>query len=318
MSCTSTPGNRAVLLVAQHGSEAALPVSTSQAQHAFHALISEGRDLRLPVPDSASVHRWFDGLYFDAATRIPVGRSRIAALRNLDAAWREYRGDPDALAGSTFHAWRHTAPLVAFQRSRERDTGFTVAFDCDGVIYDFNDAMRDWLVARGWNRDAMPEPHTYSLREAWGLDNDDLMKEMQYSVRAGMLWHSGSTHEDGAQSARALGMAGHRILVNTARALPGVNAPARAATMTWLRSVNIHPDGIHVADPADPASKLQADWDVLLDDHPENVRTALNAGRAAILVDRKWNRDATDLDEHRAGFDAIPSIVDNLRKKSAA
>lgn len=309
MSCTTTPGNRAVLLLARHSLDLPSPVDVAVVQRAFHALSREGRTLGLPQPAPDTVTAWFDDATFVAGSTLQ-GRARVAALKNLDEAWQEYRADPAALTGAIFHAWQHTPDLVAYEAAREPHTGFTVAFDCDGVLYDFNDAMRDWLTARGWDHELMPEPHTYSLKDSWGLPDEDLRREMPLAVRAGVLWHTGTSYVDGTDAARALGLAGHHILVNTARSLPGASEEARAATMTWLRATGIHPDGLHVADPESPASKLDAHWDLLLDDHPVNVRTALDAGRNAALVARRWNEDATDLP--RVSFDEVPALVASL------
>lgn len=319
MSCSTTPGSRAAILLAQHTApplDAEAPVSVSQAQHAYHSLLREARSLQLRPVEPHSVERWFDEARFRADLDVESSRSRSAIQTNLDAAWREWKADPGSLSAVSFHAWRHTPDVAAVNASRADDTGVVVAYDCDGVLYDFNDSLREWLAARGWQRDDMPEPHTYSLKEAWGLDSEELRREMPLAIDAGVLFHTGIEHRDGTVSARAAVLAGHRVVVNTARAVPGKEEDARAATVTWLRSAGVHPDVVHVADPADPADKLSVPFDVLLDDHPGNVQAALDAGRGAYLVDRKWNRDAPHLP--RVTFDDVPELLAALSAEKLA
>lgn len=314
MSCRTTPGNRAVLLMAQHCPETstsvALPTESS-AQRAFHVLAREGNRLQLPSPEPSEVARWFDTQHFRASLGVQSRRSREAIHRNLDDAHSHWQKDPSSVTGRVFHAWKHTGDLAAYTHARAPHTDVTIAYDCDGVLYDFNDTLREWLAARGWSRARMPEPHTYSLREAWGLHDEVLHREMPLAIRAGVLWYTGQPHDDGIASARQMGLAGHRILVNTARALPGSEVAATAATVTWLRAAGVHPDDLHVADPHNPEDKLSVPFDVLLDDHPENIRAAHRAGRNAYLVDRAWNRDAPELP--RVTFEQVPALVESLK-----
>ena len=317
MSCSTTPGNRCALLLAQHSvppADAQAVVTLRTAQHAFHTLHREGVALNLPAPDQTEVARWFDEQHFRAALDVESARSRNAITRNLDAAHQEWKLNRYSLSGPVFHAWRHTRDLAAYTATREQSSDVTIAYDCDGVLYDFNDTLREWLAARGWDKDRMPEPHTYSLRDAWGLHDDTLHREMPLAVDAGVLWHRGIAHEDGVASARDMGLRGHRILINTARALPGSEGAARTATVTWLRSAGVHFDDIHVADPKRPDDKMRVDFDLLLDDHPENVRAAHRAGRNAYLVDRKWNRDAPELP--RVTFDQVPALVETFKARA--
>ena len=269
--------------------------------------------MNLPQPAPLAVDAWFTDRARVAAAAIDHGRSRNAALRNLDIARDTWMKDPCSLPGEVFHAWRFTSGLAGYTARRAvREDPVTVAFDCDGVLYSFNNTLRTWLEGRGWSRDDMPEPTVYSLNDAWGLSNRTLHREMPLAIRAGVLWHEGEAFVEGTSAARSLGEAGHRVVVNTARSLEGMEQEATAATITWLRSHGVHPDGLHLADPFVPEDKLGIAFDVLFDDHPENVRMAINAGRRAYVVAQPWNENATDLP--RAEYSEIESIVERLRE----
>lgn len=313
MSCHSLPGNRAVIGLARHVCVTNVgqpPLPESVVQSHFHTLTAEGRRLYLPIPDTHEVHRWFDEQEFAASIDIPAGRARETALRNLARARADYRIHPEQVTGPVFHAWSHTVSLAEYTAMRRtHPKPLRIAIDLDGCLYDFNEVMREWLASRGWNPNGMPAPDTYYLHHAWEIDQDAFNHEMRLSTAAGVIFRDGSPLRDGVEGARSLGLAGHQLVVNSARRLEGLETRAEAATLQWVRQHGIHPDGIHLADPADPADKLAADWDLLIDDHPGNVRAALGAGRAAVLLDRGWNRDQADLP--RASY---PEIAANPHK----
>lgn len=293
------PGNRAVIGLARHvcvtnSGQPPLPESTVTTH--FHALMAEGRRLYLPAPSAGEVRRWFEHQEFAAAIDLPTGRTRNAVLRNLTRARESFKANPEQVTGPVFHAWSNTVSLTAYTASRRtHPKPLRIAIDLDGCLYDFNEVMREWLASRGWHPDGMPEPGTYYLHHAWDISQDEFNHEMRLATAAGMIFRDGSPMRDGVEGARTLGLSGHQLVVNSARRLEGLETRAEAATVQWLRRNGVHPDAVHLADPANPADKLAADWDLLIDDHPGNVRAALAAGRSAVLLDRGWNRDQTDL-----------------------
>lgn len=314
MSCSATPGSRAVLAIArtQAERESGSPVSEADAQRAFHSLWREGRRLPMRLPDDRVINAWFDEREWTASTIMESARSRAAACANLSAARAAWREEPATLNPAMFHAWQNVADYAAYGAARQvQPNPLTIAFDCDGVLYGFNETLREWLVARGWNRDEMPDPTVYSLKDSWGLSNRTLHKEMPLAVQAGVLWHTGEPFDGGVGAARSAGLAGHSVVVNTARALDGIRPEAEAATISWLRRQGVHPDTLHLADPFDPTDKLSVPFDVLFDDHPDNVAAARNAGREAYLIDQPWNADAVGIP--RVTFDGIPNAISQVQ-----
>ena len=207
-----------------------------------------------------------------------------------------YQENPGSLDGSIFHAWKHTTDLFVYSSGRQViPDPKRIAGDIDGCYYDFNGIMAEWLVARGWDPKKLVSPTTYSLAQAWGLPRPELKDEMQRALAAGVMFRRGSAYPEATESIRHLGLSGHRIVMNSARLMPGMELEARRATMQWLRENGIHPDETHLVHMDGGDHKLAVPFDLLIDDAPDNVRAALAAGRSAVLLDRPWNVDAVDL-----------------------
>lgn len=315
MSCHSQPGNRATLTIARFTAADTLgarsPVPEAKAQRSFHALLSEGRELKIGRPEASEVERWFDDAEYQAASVIPSGRSRTATLANLEAEWVKYEKNPEALTGDVFHAWQHTPGLLSYTEGRQvHPDPRRIAVDLDGCLYDFTSIMREWLVARGWKRDQLPDPETYSLTKSWSMSTDLLRTEMSKALAAGVLFRRGEAYEDGIAHVREIGLQGHHIVVNTARQFPGLELEARRATVQWLRDNDIHADEVALVGLQGGVEKTRVPFDLLIDDSPENVHAAHAAGRNAILLDREWNRD----EEHvrRMSYRQISGEIDVL------
>lgn len=275
-------------------------------------LLTEARRLGISLPTPADVDAWFVETQLEYLVSCSGEEVDNASLQALDEAHRKWQDGALQIPPHIFHAWRFTESLAMYSAERKRHpAAAVVAFDCDGVLYNFNDTLREWLVTHGWRRDQLPEPTVYSLADAWGLHDDHLQKEIAAAVSAGEMWNVGAPLIDGISAAKTLGHLGHEIIVNTARKIPGLESVSRAATMVWLRAHGIHPDGLHLADPREPADKLAIDFDIILDDHASNVDTALRHGRAALLIDRPWNKGETHVP--RATFAEAIRVIDRQR-----
>lgn len=279
---------------------------------AYDRLYREGQQLAVDMPLDGEVDRWFVETTLDMLMSSHRTGPHDEALHTMVGAHERWKMGELQISAREMHALRFAIPLASYECSRRRHPyPVTVAFDCDGVLYDFNDTLREWLVLRGWDRTALPEPTVYSLADAWGLKDEHLHEEIALALDAGALWHIGQSLPDGVSAVRYLGEKGHRIIINTARKIKGVEEKCRAATMVWLRENGIHPDALHLADPRDPKDKLAIEFDILLDDHTSNVTAALEAGRDALLIDRPWNRDNATLP--RASFSDAIRIIDRQR-----
>lgn len=295
----------------QASQKANCKISEAQVQKSFHLLHKEGKQIGGVKPDEKEVEEWLSEQEFSAYLDISNTRSRDAVLKNLERTRQEWIQHPDSISGEAFHAWKFTSSLTAYTASRQHNEHpMDIAFDCDGVLYSFNETLKEWLLARGWDIEDLPDPTVYSLNDAWGLSSKTLHEEMPMALKSGLLWHTGEAFDDGVTAVNQLGLEGHKIIVNTARALPNLEKEAYAATITWLRSNNIHPDVLHLANPFDPKDKLSVHFDVLFDDHAANVREAISNGRKAWLIEREWNINDTDVP--RVQFEDVTSIIDSI------
>lgn len=298
MATAHLQATKAIHQIARHAAGNAClggdPVSPTIARKATNSLRKEGVSLRMPQPSRAEVRQWIEAHEFAAAIEIPRGAERdqaISALAMLRKNIHETKVD-----GATFYAWQHTQDLTTYLAKRNtRDEKLVIAIDLDGCLYDFVGTMREWLVTRGWDRESMPDPTDYYLHHAWGITNDFLQAEMKAALQAGVMFRTGTPMRDGTHGVRVLGEQGHHLLVNSARRLAGAGPLAKRSTMLWLREQGVHPDDIHLADPVRSEDKLKPSFDLLIDDHPGNVRAAIDAGRSAVLLDRPWNTTYTDM-----------------------
>jgi hypothetical protein len=284
-------------------------VEPGQIQRSFHSLMREGRHYEIPAPSQDEVLHWGVEQEEQIIKTVPHAYAqKQTTLKNLDATMSEVRQYDKIPDGPTFHAWKYTAQLAHYRASQAHNPSpKVIAIDLDGCLYDFNSAMREWLVGQGWDRSKLTDPQVYAYLPVWGVDPQTWAIEKIKAIKSGNLWRSGETLEDGIAGTTAIGLAGHKLLINSARILEDTGALAARFTAQWLRENNINADQISIVG-MDPKEKLKVEFDLIIDDAPSNVQTALDAGRKAVLLDRPWNREST---LPRATY---PEIVANLDK----
>jgi hypothetical protein len=289
--------NDTIVAVAAAVAKAANPLVTSFVRDAvlkgtWKTLLTEGKELPLRAPGAGELEVFF-AHQRDLVAKVGQDAERAQLLAALDAAQANTGA---SLKAPVFYTWQHVADLTSYTLSRGHHTDrLVIAIDLDGCLYDFNSTMRAWLVSRGWDAAQLIDPTEYHLQAQWGIDASVFEQEMVVSLGDNVMFRTGAAFSDAVRGARALGEAGHVLLANSARQFPGHEHTSRAATLQWLREHGIHPDQVHLSDPYDPADKLSVPFDLLVDDHPGNVEAALDAGRAAVLLDRPWNMSTAHL-----------------------
>lgn len=79
--------------------------------------------------------------------------------------------------------------------------------------------------------------------------------------------------------------AGHEVLITSAR-----TAEAHEATLQWLGEIGLEHDGLHCCQ--DKVERCAAmGVGLLIDDSPENLRQAIDAGLHAATILHPWNED---------------------------
>lgn len=179
---------------------------------------------------------------------------------------------------------------------------YTVAVDIDGPLYELVPRLRD-RVHRTTGRElhTLPEPNIYDLARAWGLGPNDIVQHLTDGVREGDIFWEGEPHLPGIEGLHILKEHGYRVVLVTARDLPGVEDLCAAATRAWLASVGAVYDELHVT-----SNKNAIDYDFLYDDYEKNVRSAHAAGREAVLQRRGWN---VSVDLPQADWAELPELI---------
>lgn len=185
---------------------------------------------------------------------------------------------------------------------------YVVAVDIDGVLYELVEALRQWRHRRlGVPLAAMPDPGVYDLETAWNYSSGALVADLVAGVKDREVFWKGPAHQPGLAGVRALKAAGHRVVLVTARNLPGIEDLCREATEFWLASPGVEVDYDELILASD---KTTVEWDFLIDDYEKNVRAGHGAGRHAVLVNRGWN---VSVALQQSPWEDIPALVDAAR-----
>jgi len=178
-----------------------------------------------------------------------------------------------------------------------------VAVDLDGVCYEWQRTYRYMMrVYRGvelpevedfwftWNA---PDKYTTAADRKW------MWKE---GVKEG-LFRYGHMWQGCRIGLQALHKAGHKLSVVTHRPENAVND-----TLDWIALYfkNIPLSGVSILSGGEP--KTDVDWDLLIDDKPENIMDALKANRLGLLFDQPWNQDY-DAPARVFGWDGVKSSL---------
>lgn len=188
-----------------------------------------------------------------------------------------------------------------------------VAVDVDGVVADFATPCNFWLASQlgcerqpidkwNWYENYYPLKGQKLVQLVW----DDFWRMTR---EEGEGWFDTLPIIDGAQDGvRRLTRAGHRCFFLTARN----EKHYRPQTFEWLSRHGLVPllDGLGEYLIMD-RNKHDYEFDLLVDDRPDNVAAAEAAGRRAVLFDQPWNRHA--LGYRRAhGWKGVEAYVHDL------
>ena len=161
-----------------------------------------------------------------------------------------------------------------------------IGVDIDGVLYIFEDALRDYLLERWAPGLDFPAPTTWNFYEEWGLTRDDFNSLCHEAVNAGCLFWKGKPYPGVGDALRRLRDAGHEIILITARGY-GSDHNSERATLDWLDDHDLPYHELHFS-----SDKSGFAVDYMIDDKAETFLALRDDadGPEAWLMDRPWNQ----------------------------
>lgn len=168
-----------------------------------------------------------------------------------------------------------------------------LAMDVDNVIYPYSTVMARWTERRKGLAPGTLDDVALSwtwYRDQWGISGEEFMEHFRTGIEAGFIYVEGCPSEGSVSTLRRLANAGHQIVYVTDRAIPGIDEwVAYDRTADWLNQHGFpEPANVVIT-----GRKHEVESDVLLDDKPENVYAAHEAGHPLpLLWDRPHNRRA--------------------------
>lgn len=172
-----------------------------------------------------------------------------------------------------------------------------VAVDLDGVVYDFVEALRLYLVqVHGYDRATLTDPTTWEFYPEWGLTADQFNDHCTRSTDEGWMFSTGDPIPGAREALEHLHSLGHTIHVVTAR---NFGRFSEINTRLWLDEHSIPRQSLTFAH-----DKSIIDADIFIDDKPSNVDKLRAVGKNAWLLKDPACPSRRDADGH-------PFLVDN-------
>jgi 5'(3')-deoxyribonucleotidase len=159
-----------------------------------------------------------------------------------------------------------------------------IGVDLDGVVYDFVEALRHYLVThRGFDRYDLGESTSWNFfKDNWGMTTPEFLGYFRDGVEAGVIFQHGEAEPYAKEVIDDLRDAGHTIHICTFRT---IHEACPQITMDWLKRVGIEYDSITFSE-----DKTVIKTDIFIEDNMENYMHLLGAGTVGIMMDRPWNR----------------------------
>src|SRR5690349_15369845 len=109
-----------------------------------------------------------------------------------------------------------------------------VGIDLDGVVYNFHDSLREFLVQEaGYDPAELPDPVRWEFHGDWGLTLESWLTACHMGVDAGIVFAYGEPHAGSKDAFDLLRLGGHTIHIVTDRTF-GAPGLAAKATVSWL------------------------------------------------------------------------------------
>lgn len=162
-----------------------------------------------------------------------------------------------------------------------------IGVDLDGVVYNFTDSLREFLVTKkGFNPESLPASTCWDFySEDWGLTLEEYLTYCNEGVDAEVVFLHGKPTKDAKKVLDWFKDDGHTIHIVTHRTFGQKSA---TNTEAWLKREGIPYDTLTFA-----KDKTVVPVDVFIEDNADNYDALVAAGVDVVLLDQPWNKYAT-------------------------
>lgn len=167
-----------------------------------------------------------------------------------------------------------------------------IGVDLDGVVYDFADSFRRYLVLSGVSKRydiSEGEPDKWHFYRDWGMTDEEFVAYCHLGVDAGIIFGQGEPRDCAPGAINFMRKCGNTIHIITDRSFGNNPWSSAEATKRWLHGYEIEYDTINFS-----ADKTIVPTDIFIEDKLENYDALTKAGVECYIVDRPWNQDPDD------------------------
>lgn len=167
-----------------------------------------------------------------------------------------------------------------------------IGVDLDGVLYNFADAFREFLVTHhGFRSEHCSDPQRWEFYEDWGIRLPQFLALCDQAADAQELWnHSGIWGgAEVRESLHLLRAHGHTLHIITHREFGRNKAISAKETAIWLLRCQVPYDTLTFSK---DKTVVKTDW--MIEDNVDNYLALEAAGCRSVLIDRPWNQYLVD------------------------
>lgn len=162
-----------------------------------------------------------------------------------------------------------------------------VAFDLDGVLYNFGDSVQRYLAATGrghlWKSGPTPTPY-WDFYKDWNWTGEEFVQMCNEGADAGYIF-CGPTRRGAVEAVTRVKRLGHDVIIITDRQFGSTPQVSHDNTRNWLAQHKIPYDELHFS-----ADKTCVPTDTFVEDKLENYDALVANGTPTWLINRSWNR----------------------------
>jgi 5'(3')-deoxyribonucleotidase len=159
-----------------------------------------------------------------------------------------------------------------------------IGFDLDGVLYDFVNALRVYMVHhRGYPAYRLGASTSWNFfKDNWGMTTDEFLSIYEDGVNAGVVFTHGNIEEGAIDLLHSLREHGHTVHIVTHRT---IGSKAQQATVDWLSREGFEWDSLTFSE-----DKTIIKTDIFIEDKVENFLDLEESGVRSFIMDRAWNQ----------------------------